>query len=85
VLFGGLPKANPMVSLNANLIHYGEQSVIGAFSYHPSFHEEALRTLARKVVRADQFITHTRPLAQVADAFAIAASGEALKVMVQPE
>jgi L-iditol 2-dehydrogenase len=85
VLFGGLPKSNPMVSLNANLIHYGEQSVVGAFSYHPSFHEEALRTLARKVVRAEQFITHARPLSQVAEAFQIAASGDALKVMVQPD
>jgi len=85
VLFGGLPKANPMVSLNSNLIHYGEQMVIGAFSYHPSFHEEALRTLARKVVRVEQFITHTRPLSKIAEAFQIAASGEALKVMVQPD
>lgn len=83
VLFGGLPKANPMASLNANLIHYGEQVVIGAFSYHPSFHAEALRTLRRKVVNADQFVTHTRPLSKVAEAFAIAAAGEALKVMVQ--
>jgi L-iditol 2-dehydrogenase len=85
VLFGGLPKASPMVSLNANLIHYGEQQVIGAFSYHPSFHEEALRTLARKVVRAEDFVTHTRPLSQIAQAFQIAASGEALKVMVEPD
>ena len=85
VLFGGLPKSNPMVSLNANLIHYGELRVVGAFSYHPSFHEEALRTLARKVVRAEQFITHTRPLSQLAEAFQIAASGNALKVMVQPD
>jgi L-iditol 2-dehydrogenase len=84
VLFGGLPKASPMVSLNGNLIHYGEQVVMGAFSYHPSFHEEALRTLARKVVRGEQFITHTRPLSKVAEAFQIAASGEALKVMVEP-
>jgi threonine dehydrogenase-like Zn-dependent dehydrogenase len=58
---------------------------LGAFSYHPSFHEEALRTLARKVVKAEQFITHTRPLSQVAEAFRIAASGDALKVMVQPD
>ncbi len=85
VLFGGLPKVNPMVSLNANRIHYGEQMVIGAFSYHPSFHEEALRTLARRVVRAEQFITHTRPLSKIAEAFQIAASGEALKVMVEPD
>jgi L-iditol 2-dehydrogenase len=62
VLFGGLPKANPMVSLNSNLIHYGELMVVGAFSYHPSFHEQALTILARKQVNADLFVTHTRPL-----------------------
>jgi L-iditol 2-dehydrogenase len=84
VLFGGLAKASPMTSLNANLIHYGEQVVMGAFSYHPSFHEEALLTLARKVVKVEQFVTHTRPLSKVAEAFQIAASGEALKVMVEP-
>ncbi len=74
-----------MVSLNSNLIHYGEQVVVGAFSYHPSFHEESLNVLARKVVKAEMFVTHTRPLSQVAEAFQIAASGEALKVMVEPD
>ena len=85
VLFGGLPKTSPMVSLNANLIHYGELIVQGAFSYHPSFHEAALQMLARKLVPSDPFITHTRPLSHLAEAFAIAASGEALKVMIHPD
>ena len=85
VLFGGLPKADPMVNLNANLIHYGEKVVLGAFSYHPSYHEEALRILARKVVQAERLITHVLPLSRVGEAFAIAASGEALKVMVEPD
>jgi len=85
VLFGGLPKADPMVRLNANLIHYGEQVLMGAFSYHPRFHEQALEVLRRKVVRAELFVTHTRPLSRIAEAFAIAASGEALKVMVEPD
>lgn len=85
VLFGGLPKANPMVNLNANLIHYGEKVVLGAFSYHPSYHEEALRVLARQVVCAGKLITHVLPLSRIGEAFAIAASGEALKVMVEPD
>lgn len=85
VLFGGLPKADPTVRLNANLIHYGEQVVLGAFSYQPRFHEEALEVLRRKVVRAEHFVTHTRPLSQIAEAFVLAASGEALKVMVEPD
>ena len=85
VLFGGLPKASPMVSLNANLIHYGEIMVLGAFSYHPSYHEDALGILSRKVVRAEKLITHVRPLTRIGEAFQIAASGEALKVMVVPD
>lgn len=85
VLFGGLPKADPMTHLDGNLIHYGEQKVVGAFSYHPSFHEAALQLLARKTIQADQFITHTRPLSQVGEAFELARSGEALKVMVVPD
>lgn len=36
ILFGGLPKANPMTSLDGNAIHYGEIEVVGAFSYHPT-------------------------------------------------
>jgi len=85
VLFGGLPKANPMVSLNSNLIHYGEKVVMGAFSYHPSYHEEALQSLVRKVVPAEKLITHIRPLSRIGEAFQIASSGEALKVMVVPD
>ena len=85
VLFGGLPKDNPMVSLNANLIHYGEKMVLGAFSYHPSYHEEALSALSRKVVQAECLITHTYSLARISDAFQIASAGEALKVMVVPD
>ena len=85
VLFGGLPKSNPMVSLNANLIHYGEKHILGAFSYHPSFHERALQLLSNKTVKADQIITHVAPLSKINDAFEMASSGEALKVMVVPQ
>jgi L-iditol 2-dehydrogenase len=82
VLFGGLPKANPMTTLDSNRIHYGEIEVVGAFSYHPSFHQLALDVLARKIVPADLLVTHTFSLDQVTEAFETAASGEGLKVVV---
>lgn len=84
VLFGGLPKASPCTQLDSNLIHYGERVVMGAFSYHPQYHEEALQLLARNKVSAQLFVTHVRSLARVAEAFEIASSGAALKVMVEP-
>lgn len=83
VLFGGLPKAAPMTSLNANLIHYGEITVVGAFSYHPSFHQQALEIIRRGLVPVERLITHAFTLDQINEAFQMAARGEALKVIIQ--
>jgi L-iditol 2-dehydrogenase len=85
VLFGGLPRADPMTTLDSNRIHYGEIEVVGAFSYHPSMHQLALDLLARKVIPADLLVTHTYPLDRVAEAFETAASGRGLKVVVTAE
>lgn len=82
VLFGGLPKANRMVSMDANRIHYGEIRVVGSFSYHPHMHELALGVLARGLVDAKQVVTHTLPFDETPQAFEEASSGNALKVMV---
>ena len=84
VLFGGLPKANPMTTLDANRIHYGEIDLIGAFSYHPSVHEQALDILARGLILVDRLITHTFPLEQIAEAFETANSGQGLKSLIVP-
>jgi L-iditol 2-dehydrogenase len=84
VLFGGLPKADPTTTLDANRIHYGEIEVVGAYSYHPTFHELALDVLARRIVPADLLVTHTYSLDQVDQAFETAAIGRGLKVVVIP-
>jgi len=84
VLFGGLPKANPMTTLDGNIIHYGEITVVGAFSYHPTYHELALDLLNRGVIPADLLISDTFPLEKVGAAFEAAASGDVLKVVVTP-
>jgi L-iditol 2-dehydrogenase len=82
VLFGGLPKADPMVTVDANRIHYGEIQFVGSFSYHPAFHELALDAIRRKLIPSDLLITHTFSLDRVDAAFHIADSGQGLKVMV---
>jgi len=83
VLFGGLPKANPMTKLDSNLIHYGEIQVVGAFSYHPRFHKLALSLLADGKLPAASLITHTFELDKINEAYDTAASGEALKVIIK--
>lgn len=82
ILFGGLPKANPMTTLDGNIIHYGDIEVVGAFSYHPTMHELALDVIRRGLIPVDLVITHTFSLDRVAEAFETAASGKGLKVVV---
>lgn len=82
ILFGGLPKADPLVTLDSNRIHYGEIEVLGSFSYHPSFHERALVAIARGQIPAEKLITHRFSLDQVGQAFETAAGGNSLKVLV---
>jgi L-iditol 2-dehydrogenase len=82
ILFGGLPKASPMVTLDSNRIHYGEIEVSGAFSYHPTMHQLALDLIQRQVIPADLLVTHRFGLDEIARAFETAAAGEALKVVV---
>lgn len=84
ILFGGLPRSNPMTTLDGNRIHYGEIRLFGVFSYHPSMHELALQMLTEGIVDADQIVTHTFSLEEAPHAFRIAAQGEGLKVIVKP-
>ena len=83
ILFGGLPKANPMTSMDGNRIHYGEIEVVGSFSYHPTYHQMALDVIRRGLIPADKLITHRFVLDQINDAFEAASSGEALKVIIK--
>lgn len=85
VLFGGLPKADPMTTLDGNRIHYFEIEVVGSFSYHPTYHALALEVLRNQQIPADKLVTHCYSLEQVNEAFAMAASGKALKVVMQPQ
>jgi L-iditol 2-dehydrogenase len=83
MLFGGLPKANPMITLDGNLIHYGEINVIGAFSYHPRFHKLSLDLLAGGKLPVESLITHTFELDKINEAYQTAVSGQALKVVIE--
>lgn len=84
ILFGGLQKANHMVSLDGNKIHYGEIEVTGSFSYHPSYHALALEALQRGIIPGNKLITVSYGLEEVNEAYKTAAGGEVLKVIVNP-
>jgi L-iditol 2-dehydrogenase len=83
-LFGGLPKDNPTITLDSNLVHYRELTLVGANGSSPAHNKQALELIASGSVPVADLITHRLPLEQVLDAFGIVARGEAIKVTVQP-
>ena len=84
VLFGGLPKDNPATTLNGNLIHYNEISVVGAFSYPAWVHQRALEVIASGKIHAEKYFNKTVGLEGIVEGIREAESGRALKVLVKP-
>ncbi len=54
----------------------------GSATYLPEDYRESMDLLGRGAVRTADFVTATRPLAQVAEAFELASSGDHVKVLV---
>jgi L-iditol 2-dehydrogenase len=82
--FGGLPKDNPVVSVDANLVHYRELTIVGANGSSPRHNAQALDLIAAGAVPVADLITHRLPLQDVLTAFDLVARGEAIKVTVEP-
>ncbi|MDW5325298.1 zinc-dependent dehydrogenase [Plantactinospora sp. KLBMP9567] len=82
--FGGLPKDNPIISLDSNLVHYRELTIVGANGSSPAHNAEALRLIATGSVPVSDLITHRLPLERAIDAFGVVARGEAIKVTIEP-
>jgi L-iditol 2-dehydrogenase len=84
ILFGGVPKTDPMTTLNSNLIHYNELSVIGSFSYPAYIHEIALETIRLGKISSNKYFSRTVSLEEITQGIQAAERGEALKVLVDP-
>ena len=82
--FGGLPKTNPFIQCDSNLVHYRELMIMGANGSAPSHNKRALEYIASGEVPVKDLITVHLPLDRVLEAFDIVAKGEAIKVTVEP-
>lgn len=82
--FGGLPKDDPYIKCDSNLVHYRELMLMGANGSSPDHNRRALDLIATGAVPVADLITHRLPLEQVQDAIDAVVSGEAIKVVVEP-
>jgi L-iditol 2-dehydrogenase len=82
--FGGLPKDNPTITCDSNLVHYRELTIVGANGSSPAHNAQALELVASGAVPVVDLITERLPLDGALDAFGIVSRGEAIKVTIEP-
>ncbi len=82
--FGGLPKDRPTITLDSNLVHYRELTIVGANGSSPEHNRQALRHIADGSVPVADLITHRLPLEQVRDGIDVVRSGTGIKVTIEP-
>ena len=82
--FGGLPKTNPYIQCDSNLVHYRELMLMGANGSAPEHNKRALEYISTGKVPVKDLITARLPLDRALEAFDIVAKGEAIKVTIEP-
>ncbi len=86
-IFAGMPKSNPVQSIDLNRIHYRELHVHGANSSVQRDYLEARDYLQSGRIDGSKLVTHTFPLARFNEAVATQADPQSgcLKVVIVPE
>jgi L-iditol 2-dehydrogenase len=82
--FGGLPKDNPVINLDSNVVHYRELTIVGANGSTPAHNAEALRLIASGAVPVKDLITDRLSLDRVLDGIEAVKSGNSIKVVITP-
>jgi len=84
VFFAGLPKSDPVMGFDANLLHYKELAVLGAYGCTPHQYRVTLDMLARRRETIERIVTHRFPLDRISEGFETIRAGTGLKVVIEP-
>jgi len=82
--FGGLPKTDPFIKCDSNLVHYRQLHIHGANGSAPEHNKRALEYISTGQVPVKDLITEHIPLERALEAFQIVKDGAAIKVTVEP-
>ena len=83
VFFGGCAPGTT-VSVDTRRAHYEELALLGAFHHTPELIRRAVELLEANTVEPEALITHRMDLGGVREALELMATGEALKVLIEP-
>jgi len=83
-LFGGLPRDASRITIDSNLIHYREMLVTGTTANDTADCRQALELVLDGRLDLGHVVTARFPLQRAEEAFAAAAGGAELKVVIEP-
>lgn len=83
--FGGLPKDNPYIKFDSNLLHYREVHVVGTHGSAPRHNSLALNLIARGIINAKDLLTHKITIDEILKGIELTEKGKGLKVIVGAE
>jgi L-iditol 2-dehydrogenase len=81
-IFSGLPRTGSHSSIDLNLVHYLERTIVGAYGCRSSDDRTALRLLSTREVEAGWLITKRVPLERIEEGLRHAAEREGMKATV---
>jgi len=82
--FAGLPPGSEEVSINTNIIHYKQITVLGTSMQTPIEFKKTLELIASGLVNVKPLITHRYSLRDGLEAFSKSLKAEALKISLTP-
>jgi L-iditol 2-dehydrogenase len=83
--FAGVPKDDPILPVDSNLIHYNEISVFGCFASNLQHYHEALAMVSRDDLPWERFLTHHFKLQDMVKAYAVIEAGQGIKSVINCE
>jgi L-iditol 2-dehydrogenase len=81
--FGGLPRNQPTIACDANIVHYREVGIVGANGSSPAHNRQALALIAAGEVPVADLITRRLPLERTIEGIQTVIRGEAIKVTIE--
>ncbi len=83
--FAGVPKDDPIIPLDTNLIHYSEISVFGCFASNLQHYHQAQAMVGRDDLPWERFLTHRFNLQEMVKAYAVIEAGQGIKSVINCE
>jgi L-iditol 2-dehydrogenase len=83
--FAGIPKDDPVLGIDTNLIHYNEISVFGCFASNLQHYHQALEMVSRDDLPWERFLTHRFKLHDMVKAYAVIEAGQGIKTIIDCE